>query len=673
LVTAAVALGIWKPWQSDQPTGSPFAVAEAMLRDDRYADAERETLRVFADSPLLRGKAERMAALHLSWARSRQAAGDFRGTLEQVGKSVGYQPSEEASNLRRAALAKAAMQIDSQLVKRAPAAVAVAKGQPVVFRGLLASPLVAELAIDGVAVPLGDDGAFQVVRTLDGKVRVPVRATLVGGGEVTLGDWVVQYEGEPKVAEQPPKPKPEENKQPKPRVDGAVELSVEPAQLVLVGDAVGELKITLPLDCRLVIDGRSIDRTAESYTHQVRSDLEKPTPVAISWSGRGQRGGRSIAVTRRLGKLTFVDTMRLADVDQRRNGGWGTAAATVKLSGRVDQRADRMLVNGAPIDDAEWQRGDVTADVPVAVGANTLVVSFEKRFYEPVSQTLQVTRVAEPLLELVGDTQEKDRVTGASYAVRVRSDLWTDEVVVVRGEQVTELTRDANTREFGAAVPVDAGDNALVVRATNVFGAASERTLTITRAASMARPTLRGLQVVSGGVAQPVRRDRQVFFNAESRLRVDSDDPAAEVLANGVALQAGEDGSYSLANVLTVPCKPTRVSLVVRNDAGKTEPFPFIGWIDATPPQVQTNGPVVATRGQPFRIEGTWVDDGGLQRKGTAIGEWTARLAPGGGVAKKGTWRIEHPGLDASTTLTLVMRDRAGNRSELQVPVTVQQ
>ena len=223
-------------------------------------------------------------------------------------------------------------------------------------------------------------------------------------------------------------------------------------------------------------------------------------------------------------------------------------------------------------------------------------------------------------------------------------------------------------------MPLDAGENRIVLEATNVFGATAELQLAITRAASMAPPVLRGLTVLdAAGKELPVRKDRQVFFGAGSRLQVRCDDPAARVVCNGVALTRAGDGSVSMAEVLTEPCKPMRVSLLVANDAGESEEFPFIGWLDVTPPTLQTSGAVSAPRGQPFWIEGTWVDEGGLQRNGTTIDKRAARLAPGGGIAKKGTWRIEHPGLDGNTTLKVVMLDRAGNRAELQVPVTVQE
>ncbi|MFN3240515.1 MAG: protein kinase domain-containing protein [Planctomycetota bacterium] len=687
VAAAAVALWLWQPWRDAATDGSPFAVADAMLRERRFADAERETQRVFAGRPLLPGKDQRLAALHLAWARQLLSDGDFRGALAQVDKSESLANSDDAGSLRRAALAKAAMAIDAQLVRRAPGEVPVAAGAPVRFRGRLASAMVTALSIDGEAVELGDDGTFAGTRNLQGRATVPVRATLAGGYVVTLRDWTVLYEGTAnEVGEQPKSPVAiEPETQPAnqtnnpagnpaaPAPSGAPTLSVEPARVELVGDAGAELVVTLPLDCSLVIDGRKVERDAARYVHPVRSDLESPSPIRLQWSGRGRQGNRTVVVTRRLGELSFEDGCTLTDVAERRGGVWGTDAATVQLSARVAPKAERLRVNGELVEGVDWQGRDAVVTLPVAPGRNQLVVQFERRFHQPVTQTLEVTRVGDPQLELVGETRAEDRVTGDAYAVRVRCDLWTDRVVAVRGGVETPLSRDANTRTFGGRVPLDAGGNEVVLRATNCFGRTAARTLSITRSASMQKPLLRGLVVVAGdGSERPVRKDRQAFFSADSRLRVDSDDANARVMANGVVLPRDGDGLFSIAPALPEQCKSTRISLVVANDAGEAGAFPFIGWLDTEPPKVEVSGPVTAVRGQPFTIEGTWVDDGGLKRRGTTIGEQRARLSPGGGVAKQGTWKLEHPGLAASGQLTLVVLDRAGNRTELQIPVTVQ-
>ena len=69
-------------------------------------------------------------------------------------------------------------------------------------------------------------------------------------------------------------------------------------------------------------------------------------------------------------------------------------------------------------------------------------------------------------------------------------------------------------------------------------------------------------------------------------------------------------------------------------------------------------------------MSGTWADAGGLERDASKLGDLEVRLSPRG-VAKKGTWSVQHPGLTETTTLYVDVIDRAGNTTRLPLKVTV--
>ena len=75
-------------------------------------------------------------------------------------------------------------------------------------------------------------------------------------------------------------------------------------------------------------------------------------------------------------------------------------------------------------------------------------------------------------------------------------------------------------------------------------------------------------------------------------------------------------------------------------------------------------------RGTAFELSGTWRDDGGLDRNACKLGGLKVKLSPRG-VAKRGTWKVEHPGLSETTTLQVLFADRAGNTFKLPVRITV--
>ncbi|MCK5942958.1 MAG: serine/threonine protein kinase, partial [Planctomycetes bacterium] len=673
LVSVAGALAVWQPWRAGP--SSPFATADALARSGRYAEAVAETRRVFDEDPSLVGREARLAEAHLTWARALRDTGDLLGSLDQIQRSERFAQSADAASLRRAVLANAALRVEGELVREAPGDAEVERSGSVMFRGRLASALVDQLSIGGQPVGLAADGAFAQPLAIDGASFVPVRATLRGGFEVSLRDWRVRYRTEP--TGQPSAPETDATQDlPEPEVERPAvlaDIEVEPARVVLVGDGSAEVTFTVPAGYDLFVDGRKVALQGRVHRHRVQSELLEPNAITFRYTNEaGAGGGGQVPVVRELGELAIAQPCQPEGGDLQRGGRRGTNAATVRLTGALDRPATAVLVNGEPVTAVAWQQGRYTIEVPLTPGANALDLQFTRRFHRPARQRVELVRVTAPKIELVGGTRAQDRVAADGYDVRVACDEWTDEVVASRGDARLAMVRDPATGRFRVRVPLEPGENVITVRATNTFDETAERTLSVTRAASTTRPTLRAVRVTAGDEAVEVREGRQVFFNAGTRLLVDSDDAGASVRTSGVAVARGPDGSLRIDEVLPEPCTPTRLELVLENGAGSTEPFRFVAWRDIEPPVAEVTGVVTASPNQPFRIEGTWVDDGGLQRRGTTIGEITARVSPGGGIAKRGRWRVEHPGLERSTTLTLVMRDRAGNRTELQVPVTVE-
>lgn len=697
LVLAAVAVGIWQPWQP--AAESPFGSAEAYQRAGQFAAAVSATELAFETDPALTGKATRLANLHLEWAKQLRARDDLRGAFQQIGNSLAFEASPAATNLKRSMLAKAAMSVDAELQRTAPTSLPIVRGDLVLFRGRFTSAIGRELLIAGKPVALAGDGLFRAERDLSGLMSTSVEVLLVTGETITLAPWMITYAkptSTPSAATKTPSSGAIKPVEPKAVESMAVESMIvepvarqpaegapsaalklvvvtEPERVEVRGDQPSPLTIRAPKDAVIRIDGVVVERDAQSdqYVHQVQSSLERPADVKVLVTLGNQQTFRPVPVARVATSLTLVGKVEFVGLRYSNGNVWAADGPTVELTGECNVIADRILVNGVAASGLVWKGRRFTLAVELKAGVNTFQLVAQRRLYESVEQQLVVDRIRAPVLKVAEQTLTKADVQSSTYSAVFDVDRWTDSVEVVNGEAVLRLVRDPNTQRFRGEVPLTVGANRLVARAKNVLGKESELQLTITMQGATARPELRGVYVrVTGGQIE-VRSGRQVFLSGTGNLVIDANDASATVQINGQPVVPNADGTIALASLLSAT-KATKISIVLENKLGRSDEFRFVAWLDAIVPSVAWLQPASKTvsRGQPFELSGTWQDGGGLKRDGSKLGEFKVRLSPRG-VAKSGTWSVKHPGLQASTTLYLDVTDRAGNQTRLPLEITV--
>jgi serine/threonine protein kinase len=707
LVLAAVAVGIWQPWQL--AAASPFEAAEAYQRAGQFAAAVSATELAFETDPALTGKATRLANLHLEWAKQLRTRDDLRGAFQQIGNSLALEASSAATILKRSMLAKAAMSVDAELQRTAPASLPIVRGELVVFRGRFTSAIGRELLIAGKPVALADDGLFRAERDLSGLMSTSVEVLLITGETITLAPWLITYAKptstpsaatktpsagaikplEPKALEpQPLEPKALEPKavesmivepvatQPAAGTPSAVLKLVvvtEPERVEVRGDQPSPLTIRAPKDAVIRIDGVVVERDAQSdlYVHQVQSSLERPADVKVLVTLGDQRTLRPVPVARVATSLALVGKAEFVGLRYSNGDVWAADGPSVELTGECNVIADSILVNGVAASGVVWKGRRFTLAVELKAGVNTFQLVVQRRLYESVEQQLVVARLRAPVLKVAEQTLTKADVQSSTYSAVFDVDKWTDSVEVVNGAAVLRLVRDPNTQRFRGEVPLTVGENRLVARAKNVLGKETELQLIITTQNAVARPEVRGVSVRVTGGQIAVRSARQVFLSEAGSLVIDANDALAIVQINGEPVVPNADGTIAWASLLSAT-KATKISIVLENKLGRSDEFRFVAWLDAIVPSVAWLQPASKTvrRGQPFELSGTWQDGGGLKRDGSKLGEFTVRLSPRG-VAKSGTWLVKHPGLQASTTLYLDVADRAGNETRLPLEITV--
>lgn len=710
LVVAAGVLGVLQPWRGG--TDSPFAEVERLARAGNFAAAVSAAKSVYATNTALEpadiaGENARLASLHLGWAQQARDASNWRLCLEQLALSSALEQRAETDNLKRSALAKTAQAVDAELQRVEPGAGPVALAAMTTFRGRLLSPLVSELRVGGDAVEIAGDGMFRIDRALGGTRSVPVEVTLVTGDTVTLAPWQLSYavaetggnSGKSSEATRPNQTtRPNEttrptvepltggddantnkpSQQPKsvvlaPETPTDLAYLAQPQVVQLRGDGASPLTIRAPKDAIIRINGLAVERdgNAEAYVHQVRSDQDEPKPIQIEVSRGAQKVSGSVAVTRVPVALTVVEKVVAVGLRHSQNGWWATDKATVKLRGSLDRFATTLEVNGVAQKGVTWQGTVFTIDLPLKTGQNKLTIRALRNSWLPVTQQLRIDRISTPRITVAEDTRKVDSVKGGSYRVVVDTDAWTKSVAVVNGSELVRLQRDPNSSRFRGQVALRAGKNRLVTRATNVLGREAQLPLDITFQASVVKAEIRGVRVNVDGKQRDIRAGRQLFLPSEQPLIVDATDSTATVRINEKIITRNADGTVPLRGLLN-DTKATKLEVVLENGLGRSEVFRFFAWLDRIQPAAQCLEPksLAVGRGKPFELSGTWIDNGGLDRNGCNLGEWKVKLSPRG-VAKRGTWKVTHPGLTETTTLEVVFRDRAGNSTTLPVKITV--
>ena len=372
LLLVAGALAWWQPWRTEL---SPFAEVDRLERAGQFAEAIATAKQVYAAEPGLTDQGTRLANLHLGWAMQLRDREDLRGSLEQIAKSVGFEDSSKATNLKRSVLAKFAIKVDAELLRTSPAQQPIARDEITVFRGRFASDLGRELRIAGQVVALQADGLFAAERKLAGTTSVPVEVTLVTGDLITLAPWTVVYakatgtpnaasrpsDGSDSVADNQPigvlssgEPgKPDDSD--KVALGAPLAFDVQPARIELRGGEAAQLTIEAPIDAEVLIDGVVVVRRGEAYVHSVASNLEQPKPVQVEVRRAGASKKRSIEVVRIPTALTLMRVAEFVGLRHSQAGKWATDLGSVQISGELNAVANRILINGKAAEGLAWQ------------------------------------------------------------------------------------------------------------------------------------------------------------------------------------------------------------------------------------------------------------------------------------------------------------------------------
>ncbi|MEZ6037698.1 MAG: serine/threonine-protein kinase [Planctomycetota bacterium] len=691
VLLGAAAVFVWQPWKK----GGLFAEADQYEKAGNFALAVAEVERVHSEDPSLAGKSERLGRLYAAWARQALTAGELRQALLHAGQAIGYADNAASRAVDADCIQRITEQLEADLVRTAPGSQPVLVGEPVEFVGRLADPLVRELRIARQVATRGADGAFRVPLELRGATAAAVEVTLTTGRTLALADWSVRYGDavaivQPGTPEKAPPVQPVVDREPQPKTEPGpaegtigpasaalpeLELTLAPERLELVGDQPARLTITVAEGAEVTVDGVELRRAAgaRQVVYEVRSDRESPADVVVEVRAANARPTRrSVKVGRRDAALAFAQAPAFVGLEAR-GGRWATAGDSVKIGGRLDVAPARLTIDGVELRDVEWAAdGTFSANLTLSrSGENRLRLRAERRFHTACEAELVVQRLSAPALTVAGRTRLQDQVAVANYEIQVQADDWTDKVTAGTGAAAVTLRRDRGGNVFRGSFPLGVGINVVPVRAVNVLGQSSSLELRIERTAAAVKPVIDAVELRVDGELEPVRAGRQAFLQAASGLFVKTNDPSAQVTINGQVVARRADGSLPLQQWLT-ESKAAVIEIVLDNAVGRSDVFKFFAWLDSTLPtaECETPAPTVA-RGKPFTLRGRWADDGGLDRDRCKLGELAIELSPRG-VAKQGTWTVTHPGLDTTTEVQVVLRDRAGNKLTMPVLVTVQ-
>ena len=651
LVIVAAALVLWfRPWLPAD--NGPFALPAQLEASDRFEDAIKETIRVHATDPNLAGKETRMARLHAAWAGQLASSSRFREALQQYERSLGFAVVPAVQRQQRELLTRITRIVAEGLQRTWPSGQPVPRAAKIEFRGVLDSPLVAELKLDGSVVTRAADGTFRAELALDGRREITVAVTLVGGERLDLPAWTFDY------AAAAPADRP------------AVALQVEPEVVELDDDKVTELRIRAGEDVELRIDGVLVQRAggAEVYRHEVRSESETPPPIVVVATKQGCADTtRSVPVRRTARALGFVAPLEVVAARSLGDDRYAVAQATVQLRGQLDERAESVLVDGAPVMELQWRDGTFVCTVPLKEGRNDVRVQATKKFRQPALRQTTVFRLGAPRLALVAPCKADD-VTGAeSYEIAVSTDEWTTSVTARSRSATVVLARDA-TGICRGQIALEPGSNQITLEAANVVDAKQTMALRVERNAAAVRPNITAVKVVIGAGEQVIAAKGAGYVRRGASLRITASDPAAVIFVNNEQVELGSDGTIALANYEPKTKDEAEFLIVAKNSSGASDAFRCRVYFDNTAPTIVVQAPSKPVDpGKSFVCSGTWADLRGLGSLTVANKE--AAITPARGAARSGRWSVQLEAPVASMELPLVAEDRAGNRTEIKVRI----
>ena len=234
-----------------------------------------------------------------------------------------------------------------------------------------------------------------------------------------------------------------------------------------------------------------------------------------------------------------------------------------------------LSVNGRDTRDFAFRNGELTADVPLNEGANSITVvgrnsvgsasdaiTIILRRQRPVAPTVQITSTGTPTSDSYGGCQ-------TSYEARVNNvNSQNDISVTLNGRSITNFSFNNTSKILRGSLSLVTGSNRLIIAARNDIGTGQdERSMTCAERPRQAAPTVR--------ISQP--SNGQIFENnpVEIRAKVENvtNRNQIEVFLNGNRITDFVYYNYDKSVIARVPVNvgENQVRIVATNEAGSME------------------------------------------------------------------------------------------------------
>ncbi|MEO6595152.1 MAG: serine/threonine-protein kinase [Planctomycetota bacterium] len=668
--------------------GGRFVEADRLELARQFAEAIVETNRVHAENLALPGKQQRLARLHAAWSQELADQARLGEALEQIEYSLAQANAATVQAQKVQLLARVGAMLERVFLRDQPGSQLLPRAATVEFRGRLADPLVAALKLGELQVSLATDGSFVTSREV-GKARsMSVEVTLVRGQTVVLQPWAFEFEAAPpdraggpeKGGVEPERkdpigvqPKREGTDTPNPAPNAAAMLEVEPKVIELDGDREATLRIRAAKGASILIDGVAVQRSPneEIYLHRVRSELEAPPAIVVVVRQQGFADARSEVPQRRVARALTFRKVLAALVGCRTAPGKQlvTAQESVRIQGQLSERAETVLVDGAPANELQWLADGVfQCTVQLKPGRNDVRIEAQQRFRQPAGELWTVYRLGEPSLALADPAAATVTTAAATFALVVVADEWTTKVTAKTNKASVDLRPETGSTRFSGNVALEVLVNEIVVEASNLVDQRARLVVQVERTAASARPVIQAVSIVRDGKERPVAANDAVYSRRGATLKITASDSKASVSINKENIEGDNPMLVPLARYEDKNIFDLRI--VLHNDVGASTEFACRVFVDEEAPQIKVKGPLDAVpAGRPFTMFGDWTDNRGLGS--IVVGDQAATAKPTGGKASSGQWHVLLEAPAESKNYEIVVEDLAGNRSKTTFRVEV--
>jgi hypothetical protein len=647
----AAAVG-W--WWSQRDDGDHFAAARQFAAQRQWDKAIAATEAVHAAHDLP-GRAERVSGYEASWARDLVRTGKLDEALEHFDQSLALRPDSSLEAERQRALGQIAAAIHGNLERQPPEARASGAFR---FAGVLRDARVRELLLAGRSVALAAGAAsgertFAEDRNVTSGQPLPVAVTLVRTSRtLDLPPWPVTASTPRQVA-----------------------LAVG-KELVLAATGTTALRVDAPAGARVTVADLPelvVPAGGDHVVFQLPAALLPRSPITVKATLADHDPAEAQVVLQAARPVAPAPSVppaiafRAPPVVERGvrqdDGSFAVLGQTAWISFQLTHPPKSLEINDnhRGVDETRFEH-------VLQAGRNEFRVKADGRLLGTVV-VQRVERVAEP--GFVPPVAAPIATEADRYEFVVEGDRWWQDVRCGRGRADLAMVRDPQQQlHWRGAVPLQVGQNRIVVEATSVFGTTVATQLDVTRKARLPRPTVDAVVLLDeAGVEHAVQPER-VNHVANARWRLSAKVPAG---ATVLVQREPVEGPVPLAAYLTAGAAELEVG--ARNSTGDAPPVRVRVAVDAAGPVVAATDPVAGATVQPgstFVVRGTWQDASGLRelRVGDVVGLVIADRDAA--VTDRGSWevRLRAPAAGAAN-YDLEARDAVGNRARLPLQFVV--